>query len=60
MDKDRIKGVAHEVKGAIKETVGKVTGNRSVELKGKAEKTAGALERKVGETKDAVRKATKT
>lgn len=60
MDKDRIKGTAHEVKGAVKEAVGKVTGNKSVELEGKAEKTAGALERKVGEAKDAVRKAVKS
>lgn len=35
MDKDRIKGAAHEVKGAVKEAVGKVSGSHSTEAKGK-------------------------
>ncbi|MBP6018198.1 MAG: CsbD family protein [Burkholderiaceae bacterium] len=59
MDKDRIKGAGHEVKGAIKEAAGKVTGDKSTEIKGKVEKAAGTAQRKTGELKDAVRDAVK-
>jgi len=48
MDNDRIKG-------AIKETAGKVTGNRQTEAEGKAEKTVGKVQRNVGEAKDQAR-----
>jgi uncharacterized protein YjbJ (UPF0337 family) len=36
--KDKIKGSFHEVKGTIKEEVGKVTNDRNLKAKGKAEK----------------------
>ncbi|MBN8957592.1 MAG: CsbD family protein [Rhizobiales bacterium] len=55
MDKDRIAGKAKEVKGAIKEGVGKMTGNKETEAEGKVEKAAGKVQGKVGEAKDAVR-----
>lgn len=29
MDSDRIKGAAHQAKGAVKEAVGKVTGDKN-------------------------------
>ncbi|GAE59653.1 hypothetical protein XPN_1559, partial [Xanthomonas arboricola pv. pruni MAFF 301427] len=32
MDKNRIEGTAKQVKGSIKETVGRVTGDKSTEL----------------------------
>lgn len=38
MDNDRIKGAAKEVKGSIKETAGKLTGNRETELEGRRKK----------------------
>ena len=41
MDSDRIKGAAHEAKGAVKEAVGKVTGDTKIEAEGKAERAAG-------------------
>jgi uncharacterized protein YjbJ (UPF0337 family) len=34
MDKDRVEGVAHQVKGAIKEAFGKVTGDTKTEAEG--------------------------
>ncbi|MGA9948693.1 MAG: CsbD family protein, partial [Xanthobacteraceae bacterium] len=43
MDKDRIKGSAHEAKGAIKQGVGKVTGDSKLETEGAAEKNAGKV-----------------
>lgn len=57
MDNDRIKGAGEEVKGTIKEAVGKVTGNRSTENEGKVEKALGKSQRKIGEAKDAARDA---
>jgi uncharacterized protein YjbJ (UPF0337 family) len=40
MDKDRVVGAAHRVKGAAKEAVGKVTGDAKTEAEGAAEKAA--------------------
>ena len=37
--KDEINGNVHEVKGAVKEAMGKVTNNPELEAKGKAEHT---------------------
>jgi uncharacterized protein YjbJ (UPF0337 family) len=47
--KNKTEGVYHEGKGKIKETVGKVTGNASLEAEGVAEKIAGKVQKKVGE-----------
>jgi uncharacterized protein YjbJ (UPF0337 family) len=58
MDKDRVSGAAHQVKGAVKEGVGKLTGDAKTEAEGKAEKAAGKVQNAVGGAKDAVRDAT--
>ena len=58
MDKDRIKGSAHEVKGAVKEAVGKVIGDKKIQAEGAGEKAAGKVQNSVGGAKDAVRDAT--
>jgi uncharacterized protein YjbJ (UPF0337 family) len=55
MDKDRIEGAAKQVKGTIKEAIGKVTGDVKIEAEGVAEKAAGKLQSGVGEAKDAAR-----
>jgi uncharacterized protein YjbJ (UPF0337 family) len=59
MDKDRIAGAAHRVKGAVKETIGKITGDAKTEAEGAAEKTAGKVQNIVGGAKDAIRNAVK-
>jgi uncharacterized protein YjbJ (UPF0337 family) len=59
MDKDRIAGVAHQIKGRVKEAVGKVTGDAKTRAEGAAEKTAGRVQNAVGGAKDAVREAGK-
>jgi uncharacterized protein YjbJ (UPF0337 family) len=59
MDKDRIEGAKKQVVGSVKEALGKVTGNDRVEAEGTAEKTAGKIQGKAGEAKDAVRDAVK-
>jgi len=51
---DKIKGSCHEVKGAVKEEVGKVTNNCCLESKGKVEKKDGKLQYKVGVAEKAV------
>jgi len=59
MDKDRIAGTAHQVKGAVKETIGKITGNAKTQAEGATEKTAGKVQNIVGGAKDAIRNAVK-
>jgi uncharacterized protein YjbJ (UPF0337 family) len=55
MDKDRVEGAAYQVKGAVKEAVGKVTGDTKTEAEGAAEKAAGKVQNAVGGVKDAAR-----
>jgi len=55
MDKDRIKGSAQRAKGAVKEIVGKVTGDAKLEAEGKGQKIAGRVQNAVGGLKDKLR-----
>ena len=48
---DKVKGMAKEVAGKVKEETGKAIGNRNLQDRGAAEKVAGKVERKVGEVK---------
>ena len=59
MHKDRIEGAANQAKGAIKETVGKMTGDAKLKAEGAADKVAGKVQNAVGGMKDAVRDALK-
>jgi uncharacterized protein YjbJ (UPF0337 family) len=47
--KDELQGNAHELKGAVKETVGKVAGQPDLEAEGQNEKLAGTIQKKVGQ-----------
>ncbi|MDG4603608.1 MAG: CsbD family protein [Defluviicoccus sp.] len=58
MDADRVKGSFKQFSGGIKETVGKVLGDKKTETEGKAEKTEGEIQNTVGGVKDAVREVT--
>ena len=60
MDKDRPEGIGHQIKGTLKETAGKVTGNGKLEDEGKLERTGGKLQEGVGKGKDALRDVTGT
>jgi uncharacterized protein YjbJ (UPF0337 family) len=55
MDKDRIKGSAEQAKGAVKETAGKIFGDKKLETDGKTDKAAGKVQSAIGGLKDAVR-----
>jgi uncharacterized protein YjbJ (UPF0337 family) len=59
MDKDRMRGAGKQVKGSMKEAIGKVTGNKRTEAEGAAEKIAGKARSDVGKAKDAIRDAVK-
>ncbi|WP_250478645.1 MULTISPECIES: CsbD family protein [unclassified Caballeronia] len=55
MDKNRVEGAAKQVKGSIKEAIGKVTGDRTTEAKGAAEKAEGKVQANVGKAADKVK-----
>ena len=55
MDKDRVAGSAKQVKGTIKELVGKAIGDTKLESEGKADKVEGKIQNAVGGIKDSVR-----
>lgn len=55
MDRNRVEGAAKQVKGSVRETIGKVTGNRTTQARGATEKLTGKVQSKVGKFADAVR-----
>ena len=59
MDKNRIEGSIKEVKGAAKETIGKVVGDAKLESEGKAERAEGKIQNAIGGLADKVRDAVK-
>ncbi len=56
MDKNRISGAADKAKGAVKESVGKVTGNDRLRAEGTTDKIKGNVKEAAGKTADAARK----
>ena len=58
MDREHVKGAADKVKGAIKDTAGKVTGDKKLQTEGKADKVKGGAHKVAGDVKDAARDAT--
>ena len=59
MDKDRPEGIGHQIKGAVKEAAGKVTGNETMEADGTLERTGGKLQEGVGQGKERIAPADK-
>ena len=57
MDKDRVEGALNQAKGAVKEGVGKMTGDQKMTAEGKADQVAGKAQNTVGGVKDAARDA---
>jgi uncharacterized protein YjbJ (UPF0337 family) len=55
MDKDRIIGSAKQIKGAVKEAVGKAAGDSKLESEGKADKLEGKVQNAIGGLKDALK-----
>jgi uncharacterized protein YjbJ (UPF0337 family) len=59
MDREHIKGAADKAKGAIKDTAGKITGDKELQTEGKLDKAKGEMHNIAGDVKDAVRNQTK-
>jgi uncharacterized protein YjbJ (UPF0337 family) len=47
--KDKAKGKFHEVKGKVKEKVGRATNNPDLEAEGQGEKIGGKIQNKIGQ-----------
>ena len=59
VDRDRVEGAAKNLKGKVKEGVGKVTGDAKLKSEGKADQVAGKVQNAIGGAKDALRDALK-
>jgi len=55
MDKNRIIGSGKQIKGAIKEAVGKAVGDTKLQLDGKADRAEGKVQNLVGTLKDSLK-----
>jgi uncharacterized protein YjbJ (UPF0337 family) len=54
--KDKAKGKFHEVKGKVKEKVGRATNNRDLEAEGQVEKIGGKVQKKIGQVENVLEK----
>ncbi|CAM3718420.1 Stress response protein CsbD [compost metagenome] len=54
--KDKVKGMANEAVGNVKQGVGKVTDNDKLRAEGKAQELKGEAQQAVGKVKDAMKK----
>lgn len=55
MDKDRIEGSMKNIKGNVKEGVGKAIGDTKLETEGKMDKAEGKIQNSIGGLKDSIR-----
>ena len=51
---DQVEGKLHEVKGAVKEKAGRIAKNPRLEDEGTDEKTAGKVQKKIGQLEKVV------
>jgi uncharacterized protein YjbJ (UPF0337 family) len=57
MDKDRISGAFDKAKGALKDALGRATGDTKTQAGGKMDKAKGSAQSAMGGAKDAARDA---
>jgi len=57
MDREHVKGTADKAEGAIKDTAGKLTGDKELQAEGKLYKAKGSAHNAAGDVEDAIRKA---
>jgi uncharacterized protein YjbJ (UPF0337 family) len=55
MDKDWVVGSAKQVKGAVKQVVGKAVGDTKLESEGKTDKIEGKVQNAIGGLKDTLK-----
>lgn len=56
MDKNRITGAAKQIKGVLKEIIGKTVGDAKLRSDGKADKVEGKVQNAIGGLKDTLKK----
>ncbi|WP_457090268.1 CsbD family protein [Microvirga sp. P5_D2] len=56
MDRDRTEGSMKNIKGRVKEGIGKAVGDSKLETEGKMDKAEGRIQNTVGGLKDSLRK----
>jgi uncharacterized protein YjbJ (UPF0337 family) len=54
--KDKIQGTTHELKGAVKEKLGRAKNDPDLEAAGTGEKIAGKIQKKVGDIEKVIEK----
>jgi uncharacterized protein YjbJ (UPF0337 family) len=54
--RDKAEGTFHEVKGKVKERIGRATNNPKLEARGQVEKTGGKVQKKIGQLERALGK----
>lgn len=54
---DKIKGVANDAVGNVKQGIGSATGNDKLQAEGKAQEIKGETQKTVGDAKDGVKNA---
>ena len=59
MDKERVKGMADQAKGSVKETAGKMTGDQKLKTEGKLDRAEGKVRNAVGGMKDELRETSR-
>jgi uncharacterized protein YjbJ (UPF0337 family) len=59
MDKDRTVGSGQQIKGAVKQAVGKAVGDAKLESEGQADQVEGKVQNAIGGLKDTVKDALK-
>ena len=55
MDKDRVAGSAKQIKGTVKQVVGKAVGDAKLESEGKADRVEGKVQNVIGGLKDTLK-----
>jgi uncharacterized protein YjbJ (UPF0337 family) len=53
---DKVKGMANEAVGSVKQGIGKATDNDRLRAEGKAQELKGEAQQALGKTKDAIKK----
>jgi uncharacterized protein YjbJ (UPF0337 family) len=59
MHKDQVEGAGKQVRGTVKDAVGKATGDRKLQADGTLDKAEGRVQSEVGKAKETVRDALK-
>jgi len=55
MDKDRVVGSAKQIKGTVKQVVGKAVGDAKLEAEGNADKIEGQVQNAIGGVRDTLK-----